>query len=250
MISGYIKREGLYDIPYVSRIKADDRKVVIAVHGFASSKASPTINMLMDKFPDVGLGIIAFDFPAHGESVVDGDFLSVDNCVRDLRDIERYTRKICPKAEICYFGSSFGAYITLIYIMNDELRHVRAFLRSAAVNMSEYFLELTDQEKSELEKNGYFVINDSFRNLKVTRELIEDLRRHNLMEYFEAEAVSLKMIHGSNDEDIAYARAAAFAEKYGIELVTVDGGDHRLSVPGAPQKVLNEAIEFLKGDIK
>ena len=70
------------------------------------------------------------------------------------------------------------------------------------------------------------------------------------MEYFEAEAVSLKMIHGSNDEDIAYARAAAFAEKYGIELVTVDGGDHRLSVPGAPQKVLNEAIEFLKGDIK
>ena len=134
--------------------------------------------------------------------------------------------------------------------MNDELRHVRAFLRSAAVNMSEYFLELTDQEKSELEKNGYFVINDSFRNLKVTQELIEDLRRHNLMEYFEAEAVSLKMIHGSNDEDIAYARAAAFAEKYGIELVTVDGGDHRLSVPGAPQKVLNEAIEFLKGDIK
>ena len=224
MISGYIKREGLYDIPYVSRIKADDRKVVIAVHGFASSKASPTINMLMDKFPDVGMGIIAFDFPAHGESVVYGDFLSVDNCVRDLRDIERYTRKICPKAEICYFGSSFGAYITLIYIMNDELRHVRAFLRSAAVNMSEYFLELTDQEKSELEKNGYFVINDSFRNFK--------------------------MIHGSNDEDIAYARAAAFAEKYGIELVTVDGGDHRLSVPGAPQKVLNEAIEFLKGDIK
>lgn len=250
MVNGYIKREGIYDIPYVAEIKEDDRKVVIVVHGFASSKESPTVNMLMDSLPGSGLGVIAFDFPAHGESPVDGDYLTVDNCVRDLRNVEEYVKQVCPDAEICYFGSSFGAYITLIYIMKDRIKNARAFLRSAAVNMSEYFMELTEQEKAELSKNGYFMLEDSFRPLKVTGALIEDLRQHNIMEHFEADNPSLIMIHGSEDEDIDYDRARAFAQKHGIQLVTVDGGDHRLSIAGAPEKVLKETIEFFKGDMK
>lgn len=46
------------------------------------------------------------------------------------------------------------------------------------------------------------------------------------------------------DEDVDYSDAADFARKFEIELITVPGGDHRLSIPGAPEKVLQETLKF------
>ena len=83
---GYIRRDS-YDIPYRME-KGSGDKVVIVAHGFASSKESPTVEMLAKELPEKGIGVAALDFPAHGESPVDGEFLTVKNCVRDLGDME------------------------------------------------------------------------------------------------------------------------------------------------------------------
>lgn len=240
---GYIRRDGSYDIPYRME-KGGGDKVVIVAHGFASSKESPTVEMLMKELPKKGIGTAAMDFPAHGESPADGDFLTVENCVRDLGDMEDFVRRECPGAEICYFGSSFGAYITLIYLMRNDRKGARAFLRSAAVNISDYFAELTDRERRAVNGEGYFMLEDEVRPIKITRELVESLKANDIRESFRPDGLSLLMIHGSADEDIDYSEARAFAEKYAVPLVTVEGGDHRLSIPGAPEKVLEEALDF------
>ena len=52
------------------------------------------------------------------------------------------------------------------------------------------------------------------------------------------------MIHGDSDETISYDRVVEFTEKFNIPLSTVSGGDHRLSIEGAPERVLKEAVEF------
>lgn len=247
MVNGYIKSQGGYDIPYIADLKGNEDVVVIVAHGFASSKESPTVNMLMEVFPKNGIGIAALDFPGHGDSPVGGELLSVENCVNDLRAMTEFVREKCPNAEIGYFGSSFGAYTSLIYLMECDVKGAKVFLRSAAVNMSEYFLELTDDERKALDADGYFVIEEGTpQELKVTAELIEDMKNHDIQKTFVKGDVSIKMIHGSEDEDIDYARAKAFAEKHNIELVTVHGGDHRLSIPGAPEKVLQEALAFFR----
>ena len=248
MINGELKRPGSYDVPYSAEIKGGEKTAVIVVHGFASSKESPTVKMLMENLPKHGIAVIAFDFPAHGVSPVNGDFLTVENCTADLADMEKHVRELLPEAEIGYFGSSFGAYITLIYLMERDAEGTKAFLRSAAVNMSEYFLELTAEERAALDEHGYFMLDDSVRPVKITAGFIEDLKDHDIMERFERKGQELLMIHGSEDEDIAYDRAKAFAEKYDIDLVTIDGGDHRLSIPGAPERVLSEAVGFFGGD--
>lgn len=248
MINGELKRTGSYDVPYAAEIKGGEKTAVIVAHGFASSKESPTVKMLMENLPEHGMAVTAFDFPAHGDSPVNGDFLTVKNCTTDLADVEKYVRELLPEAEICYFGSSFGAYITLIYLMEHDAEGAKAFLRSAAVNMSEYFMELTEKERDELDRHGYFVLDDSVRPVKITAGFIEDLKAHDIMTGFERKDQKLLMIHGSEDEDISYDRAGAFAEKYDIDLVTVEGGDHRLSISGAPERVLSEALGFFEKD--
>ena len=60
---GYIRRDS-YDIPYRME-KGSGDKVVIVAHGFASSKESPTVEMLAKELPEKGIGVAALDFPAH-----------------------------------------------------------------------------------------------------------------------------------------------------------------------------------------
>lgn len=245
MIKGMIERESSYDIPYTAEIREDHKKIVIVVHGFGSSKESPTAQMLMENLPEHGIGVIAFDFPAHGDSPVDGWKLRIDHCIDDLKAVENLARKNNPEAQVEYFGSSFGAYIILNYIKRDKVKGAKAFLRSAAVNMPELFREPAPDEKLSLRTRGYLVQDyGSGRPLKVTWAFLNDLQEHQLMENFDAGDSQLKMIHGSSDETISYDRAKEFAEKNGIPLVTVEGGDHRLSVSGAPEKVLQEALDF------
>lgn len=74
-------------------------------------------------------------FPGHGESPVDSRLLAVERCLDDLAVAEERVRQLCPAAEIVYFGSSFGGYVTLHYLASRPHAGGKAFLRSAAVDM-------------------------------------------------------------------------------------------------------------------
>lgn len=246
MRKGMIKRSGSYDIMFTAETDMDSRTIVVIAHGFGSSKESPTAQMLMRELPKHGIGAIAFDFPAHGDSPVDGEFLRIENCIEDLASVEQMVRKENPDAEIIYFGSSFGAYITLNYISEYRLRGAKAFLRSAAVNMPDLFRNPTEEEKKSLEDKGFVILDyDNGRPLKITEEFITDLWEHDLFENFSMGNARIRMIHGTGDETIDYVRAREFSQKYSVDMITVDNGDHRLSIPGAPERVLQEALEFI-----
>ena len=42
-------------IPYIANIKGDEKQVVIILHGFDSSKDSPTAKMMLEELPKVGI---------------------------------------------------------------------------------------------------------------------------------------------------------------------------------------------------
>ena len=171
-----------------------------------------------------------------------------------------FAKAAAPAARIINFGSSFGAYITMLYITRLNTSRdaagslaettvqpyvVKAFLRSAAVNMPELFEEPAPDDAEQLARDGYVIMDYEPRNLKITSEFIADLQANNLFQCFVKGDAQLKMIHGTADEDIDYAKAVAFAYQYDIELISVQGGDHRLSIPGAPEKVVEEVLKFI-----
>lgn len=246
MIKGILERDGNYNIAYTEALRGNENKIVIVIHGFGSSKESPTAKMMLEGLPEKGIGAVAFDFPAHGLSPVDGDEMTVEGCVEDLNAVEDMIRSKCPFADISYFGSSYGAYIALNHIVKNNIKDAKLFCRSGAVNMPDIFRNPDSKQKADFDENGYTILDyDVARPLKVTTDFVESLMRNDLFEIFEKNDADILMIHGDCDEDVSYERVVEFTEKFDIPLITVKNGDHRLSIPGAPEKVFEEAVKFI-----
>lgn len=234
-----------YPIPCLHTLTGNEEKVVLIAHGFGSSKESPTAQMLAENLPKQGMGTMAFDFPAHGDSPADGKELTLEHCLDDLAAVEQHAGKLCPGAEIHYFGSSFGAYITLLYLSLRPHEGEKAFLRSTAVEMPALVRPKAPEEKCALERDGFIMADrDYLRPLKLTKEFFYQLDAHELMEIYRSGAAKLAMVHGSDDETASAEAALRFAKMSGADLTMIPGGDHRLSKPGMPEKVLELAEAF------
>jgi len=238
-----------YGVPCIYNINGNEDIVCIVVHGLGSSKNGFMAEKMLDELPLSGIGAIAFDLPAHGESEVEGDFLRIANCLDDLAAVEARAGVLAPKAEIVYFASSFGAYITLIYLAGMKPGKRRAFLRSAAVSMP-LFVErrLTPEQRVCLESAGELVIDKEqygyFRDLKITKGYCDDLNNHDVFALWREGLAELCMIHGESDKTIPLGDALSFAERFHVPITVAPNGDHQLSTPGAPEQVAKLAIEF------
>ncbi|MEA4923288.1 MAG: alpha/beta hydrolase [Eubacteriaceae bacterium] len=231
-----------YDIPYMSRIR-DEEKILIVSHGFGSSLKSPTAQMLLDGMPNHGIGVIAYDFPNHGASKAGPDGLRIENCISDLETIEQMMIKENPKAEIMYFSSSFGAYIDLLYLSMKKHTGTKSFLRSAAVNMPELFMDPTDVQRETIDRDGRLTLSYE-QPLTITAEFVNDMLSHDLFELYRPGKTKVEMIHGEKDATIDPEKAKRFAEKFSIPVTMVPKGGHRLMEDAQPQMVFDAALKM------
>lgn len=244
----YIKGKNGYDIPYLEKIKGDEKKVAIMIHGFSGSKSGPTGELLFDTLPKHGIGVVTFDLPQHGESPVGGDYLRVDNCINDIIAVEEYTKKRLPEAEIFYFASSYGAYITMIYMTRHEHAGTRAFFRSAAVNMPERFQDFPEDEQKQFDELGYAMIDHGYDHpMKIVQGFVDDLQANNLFELYNPDnGTKTFMVHTDTDEIIDFSKAKAFSEKFSIPMVVIPGVDHSLSPQFAKDILMENCIKFFE----
>ena len=238
-----------YGVPCRHSISGTEKSVCIVVHGFGSSKDSSTAAMMLRELPQAGIGAIALDLPAHGESAVDGDSLRLENCLADLKAVEVYAQAKAPEAGIVYFASSFGAYVTLLHLASEKRGNCRAFLRSAAVTMPELLSGiLTPEQRRSLDDAGEFVMYTQeqgyARDLKLTKAFFSDLDSSDLFAIWREGMAELCMIHGEADSQVPLGDAQLFSKKFNAPLTVVPNGDHQLSAPGVPEQALRLAVEF------
>ena len=235
-----------YIIPYLSKVNGNEKTVVIFSHGFGSSKESPAAHAVASVLPKYGIGTYIFDFPAHGNSPVDGERFRISNCLDDLAAIEAHIHELMPKAEIAYFSSSFGAYINLIYLATRPHIGNKSFLRCAAVSMPELFKNnATPEQYTLIDRQGYIIMDYGFiRPLKITREFYNDLQTHDLFKLCRPDMAELAMIHGDADEIAPITEVRRFAKQFGVKLTEVNGADHRFTIPGGMEQVITAAVEF------
>jgi len=237
-----------YDIPCINNLIADAKLAVIISHGFGSSKESQTAQTITKALAKYGIGTFSYDFPAHGDSPVDGDMFRIGNCISDLTAVEAHVRKMMPKVEIAYFSSSFGAYINIIYLASCKHAGRKSFLRCAAVDMPCIFRRDTTPEQYALLNNQGFVMLDKcyVRPLKITREFLHDLNNYDVFKLYHPGMTKIAMIHGTADITAPIDDARRFAKKFGLELTEVAGADHRFLIPGGMDQVVGTAVNFFK----
>lgn len=232
-------------IPCDCRINGSENKVCIIAHGFASSKESGTAQMMLEHLASMGIGGIAFDFPCHGESTAEFTALTVDNCLSDLRMVELYAKSLAKDAEICYFGSSFGAYITLCHICSREHEGREAFLRCAAVDMDHAFDDSWDVIENQLTELGYGIYDPGFGDgLKLSREFFESLRGRSVFDMELPDDFSVRMIHGLDDDVVAPEAAKEYASKVGCPIYLIPGTGHQINNEEGIETLLRETKTF------
>lgn len=240
-------RQG-YAIPCVSHWQGE-KKVLIVCHGFGSSKESPMVQALNREMPRHGVGVVSFDFPSHGESPVWQEGLRVPYCIEDLAAVEGWVREQDAGAEIGYFGSSFGAYTTLLYLSLCPHKGEKAFLRSSAVGMPSLVdTWVDDRARADMARQGYFVPDyDYVREMRVTPAFLEDLAEYDVFRRYKAGTASLFMVHGAKDSVAPPEAAVRFAETFGAQLRMLPNGEHNLMGKGELEQVLAYAAEVFSG---
>ena len=221
-----LKKENGHGVPCVGVFPEGLRKLVIVIHGYDSSKESENAANLMRLLPQEGFGglgrfgIIAYDQPNHGSGQAAAEELTVENCLDSLAAVEEYLAERFPGTEICYFGSSFGAYILGIYLIQRSRKGNKAFMRCAAVNFPELQI---DERARRMELPDLF-------------ELFEQAR---------PEDVSFAFAHGECDSSVPVSAALDFTSRFGYPITVFPGEEHPIcTYPESPIRVAELAAEL------
>ena len=111
--------------------------VVIVTHGFGSHKdTAGTVHFaehLTSKYKNYA--VIAFDWPCHGADA--RKKLSLPECMNYLTWVVDYAKTELQAKHIYNYSTSFGAYITLRYLIEKGNPFQKIALRSPGVNMYE-----------------------------------------------------------------------------------------------------------------
>ena len=244
MKTEFLKSKHGYDIPFHRNIPKGAKRIVIVCHGFGSSKDSVTAHRMLCSLSLAGLGAVAFDFPAHGESEAGVEQLLVENCIDNIGEIEQMICEEYPEAEIGYFGSSFGGFCDLLYLTKKEHLGDRAFLRSGAVNMADFFREVPEEAQKILDEKGCILAQEE-PPVVVPKAFVEEMQTLDLYRDFapkDGDDLRVTMIHGTEDEEIDVNKAEEFAAKFEIPIILLEGGHHNLAGEGMPERVAREAI--------
>lgn len=239
------KREE-YEIPCIYSFPENMKKIIIAIHGFGSSKTSGTILALIEALYKQDIGVIALDLPAHGQSKESGEYLTVKNCLDDINSVEEYVKQNYS-IDIGFFASSFGSYLTLLKINNSNCKYNSVVLRCPAINMAQIFVNTLSDEHTtlnEFKQKGY--VTEGYANrFNVTYSMYEDLRKNDVLKNYNSQN-NILIIHGTEDEIAPIKDSIKLQEKFSnyIKLEKIEGANHKFTGIGQMDKVLEIATKY------
>lgn len=259
MLPFTLKKENGAAIPCLMQVTDHATDVIIMVHGFGSQKDCATAQMLFRRMPPAGFTVITYDQPAHGSGGALEEPLLIENCLSSLRTVDQFAARQFPDARIHYFSSSFGAYITILYLCSFPHHGHKAFLRSAAVNMPLLMLGepgagIDPVYQREFEEKGYVLSDIGPAAVRIPPGFLQGLAENDLKEKFRSrlyDDVAYEMVHGEKDSTIKLRFAQDFAQEFSIPVTVIPGEEHTLSDrPETPDRVADLAIAFYRAEAK
>lgn len=216
--------------------------LIVGVHGFAGDKESSMLETLAFACRDTAL--ICFDFPAHGDSPVGEECLTVENCQQDLLTVIDYATKQYPRAKKSIFATSFGGYITLLSA--DWLQGFSLVLRAPAVTMPKLLTETVLKISPEQFREAGTVRCGFERPIDLPCAFYEELLRRGDVCQKQIAPPTL-VIHGDCDDIVPLEDIQAFmAAQPNARLQIIPGADHRFKNSGETEAIIGYTKDFLQ----
>ena len=217
----------------------DIRRVVLGVHGFGGSACDEIqagIAEEMTLFHSISL---RFDFPAHGDSPMNSEAFTLDNCTNSLLAVAQYAREEFPHIEdLCIFASGFGAYVTLLCLQDllEMPGKIKLVVQTPSLRMHDTLLAMTHLSEQTLRVMDRFTIPAS-RPFDVTYQFYQQLRANIALTTY---PIPMLILHGEQDAYIPMEDIQNFHRiNEDSELVIIPGTSHRFLEEGAWDMVLD-----------
>lgn len=217
----------------------DIRRIVIGVHGIGGSASDDIQKAIAEEMEMFYSATIRFDFPAHGDSPMSDEYLTLKNCVDMLVAVGQWARDQYPEVEdLCIFATGFGAYVTLIAL--QELRElpgkVKLVIQTPSVRMDETLVKM-----SRVSRETFWAMDrvtfKTKRPFDVRYSFYEELRDHNAMTTY---PIPMLILQGEEDNFIKMSDIQQFHQmNEKSKLVIIPGASHRFLEEGAWDMVLD-----------
>jgi len=206
---------------------------VVFFGGFMSDMEGTKALYLEEYCKNNNIQFTRFDYFGHGQSkgkFTDGTIsIWLDNCLAILDNI-------CIGKQVI-IGSSMGGWLMLLAALARPQRIKALIGIAAAPDFTEKLIynELTDSQRQELEDNGVYhapSCYDDGEPYPITKQLIEDGRKHLLLDNNIDIKPPVHLIHGMQDIDVPYGLSIQIAKQVigdNVQLSILKSGDHRMS---------------------
>lgn len=237
----FLLTEGQLQIP--CRLSEPDwgdiRRLVLGVHGIGGSSADEIQEGIAEEMGMFYAATLRFDFPAHGESPMSDEYLTVADCMDCLLAAARCLRERYPQVEdLCIFATGFGAYITLLSLQDllEMPGRVKLVVQTPSVRMHDTLLAMGG-----ISRETFWALDRitfrAPRPFDVTYKFYEELRENVALTTY---PIPMLILHG---EDDAYIRMTDIQQFNRIneqsKLVIIPGTSHRFQEDGAWDMVLD-----------
>jgi esterase/lipase len=199
-----------------------------------------------------GRAVTRFDYSGHGES--DGQF--IDGTIgRWLEESIAVYAEFARGPQIIV-GSSMGGWLALL-LANEIKTRVGAaplagmVLIAPAVDFTEELMwkKFDAEVKREIKLKGQWSRPSEYSNepYVITRKLIEEGRKHLLLDGLIEPGCPVRILQGVQDPDVPWQHATALVSHFArddVVLTLVKDGDHRLSRPEDIERLIAAVAEF------
>ncbi len=176
---------------------------------------------------------VRFDYRGHGSS--EGDFLKAT--LSDwLEDAIAVFDKLTTGPQILV-GSSMGGWLMLLLALRRTERIAGLMGLAVAPDFTEDLMwsQFGVASRQSLQREGRVYLPSRHGDpYPITRQLIEDGRRHLLLRQSVDLTHPIRLIHGMNDSEVPYATSLRLLERLtstDVQLTLIKDGEHRLSRP-------------------
>ncbi len=214
------------------RFLAGREPTVVFLGGFTSDMNGTKATALAAHCRSRGRAFLRFDYSGHGASEGQFEEGTVGRWAADAVDlIDRVTR-----GPLVLVGSSMGGWIMCL-VARARPGRVRGLVGvAAAPDFTEELAasRFSPEQRERLDAEGRIEVPNPYGDAPtvITRELLEDGRRHRVLAGPLPFDGPVRLLHGMADEQVPWAlsaRLAGILTSPDVELTLVKSGDHRLS---------------------
>jgi pimeloyl-ACP methyl ester carboxylesterase len=222
---------------------------VVFLPGFNSDMAGAKATALAERCAARGQAMLRFDYSGHGVS--DGAF--ADGSIGRWSADAMAVIDAATDGPLLLVGSSMGGWIALLVARARPGRVVGLVGIAAAPDFTERLMwaAMTPDEQARLRRDGRIEVPSEYgAPYPITLELIEDGRRHLVLDGPIALDCPVRLLQGERDADVPWETALELSRRMAsqdVRVVLIKDGDHRLSRP-ADLTLLCETVTSLLGE--